>query len=277
MSWYSIEVQTQDDRREAVAAWLVGQTGQALEERDDGTLVSFAEDLPHAEALQAALAAAHGPGVTVKRKVLPVVDLNVAWRAGLGTRRVGRFAILPTWADHAAPPDTIVLTVDPEMAFGSGEHGSTRVVLALLEGICRPGDRVLDLGCGSGILSIAAAKLGASRVVGIEVDGDAVPVAQRNIERNGVADVVSLLEGDAAVLVPLLGPVDIVMSNILRLVNEGLLPEALGALRSGGTAIFSGMEPSEAEAFRPPLLRSGFVISRELIDEGWWAVAVTKP
>jgi ribosomal protein L11 methyltransferase len=167
--------------------------------------------------------------------------------------------------------------LDPESAFGSGEHGSTRAALTLLERHLRPGDRVLDLGSGSGILAIAAAKLGAASAVGIENDAEANPVARRNAERNGVRAAVDFLEGDAGDLAPLLGPADLLLSNILRLVNTALLPAIVAALRPGGLAIFSGMEELEAPLFRPVLETAGLVLRDEVTDTGWWAVAAARP
>ena len=210
------------------------------------------------------------------RQELADVDWTTAWRAGLGVRRVGRFSIVPSWIAHEAGPEEIVLRLDPEMAFGSGEHGSTRAALALLDRVVRPGDFVLDLGSGSGILSIAAVKLGAVQAVGIEVDGETIPIAVDNVARNGVAGRVEFLEGDAAQLTPLLPRAQVVVSNILRLVNVALLPEIRDALAPGGSAIFSGMELAEAELFRPALRDGGFVVAEEIVDEGWWAVRATR-
>jgi ribosomal protein L11 methyltransferase len=275
VSWYAIEVQPAPDRRDAVAAWLVSRTGQAVEERADGTLVSFALDLPGAVSLERELSRAHGP-VPTSRRELPEVDWSTAWRAGLGVRRVGRFAVVPTWIEHLPAPGELVIRLDPEMAFGSGEHGSTRGALLLLERWLRPGSRVLDLGSGSGILSIAAARLGAARVAGIEMDGEAIPVSIENAERNGVAEVVRFVQGDAAVMTPLLRPAELVVSNILRLVNQALLPVIHDALPSGGRAVFSGMETSEAGAFRAPLAAAGFSPLEELVDEGWWSIAAAR-
>jgi ribosomal protein L11 methyltransferase len=272
VSWYAIEVRAASAERDAVAAWLVGRTGQAVEERADGTLVSFALDLPAAEALETALAAELGP-VPTSRRELAEVDWTTAWRAGLGARRVGRFVIVPTWVPHPAEAGELRITLDPEMAFGSGEHGSTRGALVLLQRWLRPDDRVLDLGSGSAILSIAAARLGAKRVVGIELDPEAMPAAALNVERNGVADQVRLVEGDAAAMTPLLGPADLIVSNILRLVNLTLLPAIRDALAPGGRAIFSGMETAEAGEFGAELARAGFLPCDELADEGWWSVA----
>jgi len=272
VSWYAIEVQAGRGQRDAVAAWLVGRTGQAVEERADGTLVSFALDLPAAEALESALAAELGAVRTSRRELLEV-DWSTAWRAGLGARRVGRFGIVPTWVQHPAEPGELRITLDPEMAFGSGEHGSTRGALLLLQHWLRPGDRVLDLGCGSGILSIAAARLGAGRVAGVELDPEAMPAAALNVERNGVSALVRLVEGDAAMLTPLLAPADLIVSNILRLVNLMLVPVVRAALAPGGRAIFSGMEAPDAGDFRSALVGAGFTIVDEMVDDGWWSVA----
>ena len=135
---------------------------------------------------------------------------------------------------------------------------------------------MLDLGSGSGILSIAAVVLGARDATGIEVDEESVPVAECNAERNGVEGRAKFLQGDAANLAPLLGPVDLVLSNILRVVNVALLPEIRASLKPGHLAIFSGMEAPEADQFIPELLRAGFEPVDEVTDAGWWAVAARR-
>jgi ribosomal protein L11 methyltransferase len=276
VSWYAIEVKPAAEQRDDVAAWLIERTGQAIEERADGTLVSFALDLAGAESIQADLGAMHR-GIVVQHKPLPEVDWSTAWRAGLGVRHVGRFAITPTWVGYDAKPGEEVITLDPQMAFGSGEHGSTRGAIRLLEQWFRPGGRVLDLGSGSAILAIVAARLGARQVAGVEFDPDAMSAAQENIERNGVTSVVRLMEGDATVLTPLLAPVEVVISNILRNVNTLLLPAIHAAMVPGGYAIFAGMETSEREIFLEALTQQGFAILDETVDEGWWSVAVERP
>lgn len=276
MSWWAIDVRPDPSRREWVGAWLVARTGQAVEERDDGTLVTFAEDERAADALVAALAAQGEAPVATSRRPLEPVDWTTRWRDGLGPRHFGRLTVVPSWIE---PPtdDGPAVVLDPESAFGSGEHGSTRAALTLLERHLRPGDRVLDLGSGSGILAIAAAKLGAACAVGIENDAEANPVAWRNAERNGVRAAVDFLEGDAGDLAPLLGPADLLLSNILRLVNTALLPAIVAALRPGGLAIFSGMEELEAPLFRPVLETAGLAVRDEVTDTGWWAVAASRP
>ena len=276
MTWWAIDVRPEPARREWVGAWLVAHTGHAVEERDDGTLVTFAEDEPAAEALIAALSSAEGTPVQTMRRPLTAVDWSTRWREGLGARHFGRLTVVPSWVDAPATDGGSVVVLDPETAFGSGEHGSTRAALMLLERHVRPGDRVLDLGSGSGILAIAAVKLGAAVAVGIESDAEANPVAWRNAQRNGVAGAVQLVEGDAGDLAPLLGPADLLLSNILRTVNTALLPAIVSALRPGGLAIFSGMEETEATLFLPALRAAGLEPRDEVGDTGWWAVAAAR-
>ena len=275
MTWWAVDVRAVPEAREQLGAWLVARTGQAVEERDDGTLVTFAPDEAAADELIAELGrAAGGPAETRRRRIEPV-DWSTRWRDGLGARSFGRLTVTPSWTPAPSVPGPVVV-LDPETAFGSGEHGSTRVALALLERLVRPGDLVLDLGSGSGILAIAAVKLGAGRAIGIEVDEDANPVASRNAERNEVADRVEFLAGDAGDLAPLLGPADLVLSNILRTINTALLPIIASALRPGGCAVFSGMESVEAPLFLSPLGAAGFAVEDEVTDSGWWGVAARR-
>jgi ribosomal protein L11 methylase PrmA len=108
------------------------------------------------------------------------------------------------------------------------------------------------------------------------MDAEAIPVSIENAERNGVSDMVRFVEGDAAVMTPLLRPAELVVSNILRLVNQSLLPVIHDALSSGGRAIFSGMETTEAEFFRGPLHAAGFTPIAEVVDENWWSIAASR-
>lgn len=273
MTWCAVLVRVDSPLREAVGQWLVETTGQAIEERPDGTLVGFLEDAEEYPLLEQDLGRRFGSGIPITSQPLDPVDWSERWREGLGPRQFGRLTVIPSWLPVPPTGGPITVVLDPETAFGSGEHGSTRGVLALLERRLRPGDRVLDLGSGSGILSIAAAKLGARAATGVELDEEAIPVARRNAERNGVTDVVNFLDGDAAMLLPLLAPAEMILSNILRHVNLGLLEGIRGALTRDGVAIYSGMEVTEAALFRPALEQTRYRVVDEVVDEGWWTVA----
>jgi ribosomal protein L11 methyltransferase len=276
MTWWAIDVRTPADQRDSMGAWLVARTGQAVEEREDGTLVAFAPDEEAADALVAQLGRELDPPLETRSHPVEVTDWTTRWRAGLGPRQIEQLTVIPSWLPEASEPDPLTIVLDPETAFGSGEHGSTRAALTLLARLLRPGDRVLDLGSGSGILAIAAIKLGASSAVGIENDPEANEVAARNAARNNVANRVEFLEGDAAVLAPLVGPLDLLLSNILRSTNTALLPVITTALRPRGLAIFSGMEHAEAVEFRLALSDAAFTLVQETLDAGWWGVAAER-
>jgi ribosomal protein L11 methyltransferase len=281
MSGWAIDVRVEGAERGSVAALLVQVTGQAIEEREDGTLIGWAEGKADAEKVRSAMSEVRGVAAAIRP--LPDVDWTTEWKKGLAPRTIGRVILTPSWIPQTAGPGQVVVVVDPETAFGSGEHGSTRGALLLLDRAITTHDsrhatraRVLDLGSGSGILAIAAAKLGAQRAVGIEFDGEANPVAERNVERNGVGDRVVILEGDAGELAPLGAPADIVVSNILRTVNVMLLPAIVAALAPDGVAIFAGMEEQEEVLFRPALASHGLTVTDEVRDANWWSCMVVR-
>lgn len=271
MTWWAIHVVPDAERRDVVGQWLVNATGAAVAERDDGSLAGAAPSSEHASRIVAMLGKEFGLPASLAE--LPDADWSVRWRDGIEPRRIGRLLIVPTWLRDAEPELVARVVIDPENAFGSGEHGSTRGALALLERHVKPGMRVVDLGSGSGILSIAAVVLGAHSAIGVECDAEAVAVAERNAESNSVNDRVNFLTGDAVTLAPVAGPADLVLSNILRTVNVTLLPAIRLALAPGGIAIFAGMEETESELFRGPLREAGFSVIDEGRDAGWWSVA----
>jgi ribosomal protein L11 methyltransferase len=274
-AWWALDILVPPSRRSALAAWLVSHTGMSVEEKDDGTIVTFAAGSASLAQLSRVVEETF-PGAAIGSRTIAPTDWATSWRRGLGPRGFGRLTVVPSWIPYAPAANETVLVLDPETAFGSGEHGSTRAALTLLERHLRPGDRMLDLGSGSGILAIAAARLGASSAVGIETDTDAIPIAVQNAERNQVGEITRFLEGDARDLAALLAPVDILCSNILRNVNEVLLPAIWLSVRQEGTVVFAGMETSEERLFRPTMEMSGFVAIDEVVDGDWWAIAASR-
>lgn len=201
-------------------------------------------------------------------------DWAETWKRGLTPRRVGRsFIVTPSWCRPPADADAHVLVLDPGMAFGNAEHGTTRGCLRLLEETLRPGERVLDVGAGSAILSVAAARLGAARVVAVESDAWAIEPARENVERNGVADRVEIREGLADVsMLRDLGPAEGVLANIEAGVLTALMPGFAGALAPDGWLILSGVLDDQLQAVVGRAGDHGLVL--EAVDEdGEWRSA----
>ncbi|MDQ2913269.1 MAG: 50S ribosomal protein L11 methyltransferase [Chloroflexota bacterium] len=143
-----------------------------------------------------------------------------------------------------------------------------------MQGVVRTGDVVADLGAGSAVLSIAAAKLGAARVAAIEIDHDAIGNAEGNVTANGVEGQVEVIEGDASTLLPLLAPVRVVLANIISSVLISLLPTIRASLAPGGQAIIAGILCEEREAMVAALDADGWLIEREDTEDVWWSVQI---
>jgi ribosomal protein L11 methyltransferase len=138
------------------------------------------------------------------------------------------------------------------------------------------GDVVADLGAGSAVLSIAAAKLGARSVAAVEVDADAIPNAEENVALNGVGDVVTIFAGDAGALLPLLAPVDVVVANIISGVLVEILPIIAASLAPAGFAILSGILAEERDEMLEELSGGGWTIADEDYEDEWWSVLIVR-
>ena len=273
MSWLAVRVNAGDAREAALAA-LFELGSQGVQESGEELVTHFPDDVD-ADAVVAHLRSAV-PGATVSTALVPEVDWAEEWKKGVGAHELGRLSIVPPWlAEGRDPARTIV--IEPEMAFGTGEHQTTRGVVRLLPALLRVGDRVADLGAGSAVLSIAAAKLGAAQVFAIELDHDSIANANENVARNGVADRVTVLEGDAGVLLPLVAPVRVVLANILSSVLVELLPAIASALTSGGESILSGILVEERPTMLAALADAHWRVVTEDVEGPWWTVRVARP
>jgi ribosomal protein L11 methyltransferase len=205
-------------------------------------------------------------------------DWEREWRRGLEPRKVSaRIVVKPTWTEWLAAPDEIVIDIDPQMAFGTGEHATTRGCLRLLDEAQPKDRRILDVGSGSAILSIAAALLGAREVIAIEYDADANINARENIDHHGVGQKVTLHEALAAArLLRSFGSFDIILANILSGVIHPLLPAIARVLRVDGTLIVSGILQRERANLLIGASEAGFALRDEIAEEEWWSAALTR-
>lgn len=253
--------------RDAVVTALIGAGAPAVSEDADG-LATFVAEHTDLAALGAAVRAASASAV-VTAAAATVAAWQPEWGAQVGIQRVGALVVAPPWRATEAGANAIV--IEPAMAFGTGEHATTRGMLRLMQRVVRPGDLVADLGAGSAVLAIAAARLGAARVAAVECDPAAIGNAEENVARNGVGDRVHVLEGDAATLLPLLAPVRVVLANILAPVLARLEPAVASALPAGGRAIVSGVLADECAALLAVYGAPRWRLEGEDREDEWWS------
>lgn len=196
------------------------------------------------------------------------------WKQYYKPFRVGeRLVVKPVWEAFALRPDDLLIEIDPGMAFGNGTHETTAMCMALLERVLSSGDAVLDVGTGSGILAIAAARLGAQSVLAVDIDPVAVRVAQENIDRNGVGKTVTAQVGDLLAGVSLVA--DVVVANIIADVVIRLAGAVRTHLKPGGTFVCSGIIREREADVVQALVDAGFTVA-ETVREGEWVAIAAK-
>lgn len=202
------------------------------------------------------------------------VDWENEWKKHFKPRRIGRhFVVKPTWEEFESQPGDHVIVLDPGQAFGTGDHPTTRMCLEFLEELVRPNHSVLDLGCGSGILSIGAKFVGAKQALAIDIDPLAVEVAKENFQLNSVE--IEAEVGDVTEL-QLESCWDLVMSNIISATLINLAPDAHYALKDGGLWIVSGIIDQNWEDVRKAASKSGFSLLKFNQEDGWTAGVFRK-
>lgn len=201
-------------------------------------------------------------------------DWAEAWKEYFWPERItDTIVVKPSWREYAAKPDEIILEIDPGMAFGTGTHPTTALCIRQIQSHLQPGNTFLDVGTGSGILMIAAAKLGAASVYGVDNDEVAVSVAEKNLLANGVQDY-RLMTGNLVEQVNDTFPV--VAANILAEVILDLLPDVTAVLEPNGIFICSGIIEEKKEAVLSGLAKIGLAAIEILEKEGWVAIAASK-
>ncbi|MZP28807.1 50S ribosomal protein L11 methyltransferase [Heliobacterium undosum] len=201
-------------------------------------------------------------------------DWAHAWKAFFKPEKVGRRVVIrPTWEEYVAVEDDLVISIDPGMAFGTGTHPTTVMCIRALEDYVHPEARVLDVGTGSGVLSIAAALLGAKKVLAVDNDPVAVATAQENVTLNQVDDVVEVRRND--LLSGLEEQADILVANIIADVIIRLAPQAEALLTPEGIMIASGIIQNRLDDVVEAMTEKGFTIE-ELISHGEWAAVVAR-
>lgn len=265
-------VSPQDDtggaRRETLTAFLPADSDpqQGLD-RLSAYLKSLTELFPHLEK------------PVVRSEVVRDPGWGEAWKAYFKPLRVGRcFIVKPTWEPYAPEKNDVVIEIDPGMAFGTGQHASTRLCLEAIEalftgeGTVAP-TRVLDVGTGTGILAIACAKLGAPAVLGVDNDPRATSIARENVRVNRVEERVAVSDRDIAALT---GSFDLVVANLTAAILEALYPHLLRLVGPGGLLVMSGIIEQDRPAIEACFLVGPFALAGRIGEKEWVCYILKK-
>ncbi|MDW8104246.1 MAG: 50S ribosomal protein L11 methyltransferase [Armatimonadota bacterium] len=280
MKWCEVHIIVAAEAHEAVAE-LCRQVGaQGVQLEADRVITAF----PVTEWLQKHLQRLRGELSRLPEWGLPPVqrieqrerdesEWAESWKRFFHVLHLGkRIVVQPSWEEYEAQEGEVVIALDPGMAFGTGQHATTQLCLEFLEELILPGMQVVDVGTGSGILAIAAAKLGASSVWAADSDPVAVLTAERNVIRNGVQRVVSVQRAEGCEGAP---PCDLLVANISTEVILQLLPDFSRCLRRGGWLVVSGILTERREGVRVALSRTPWY-QAQVRERGEWCAFAAR-
>jgi ribosomal protein L11 methyltransferase len=282
MPFIEVAIPTTDETADQLVA-LLSQLGFEGFWQDEGTLKGYIGADRWASALEDEVratvrmiirtSAVSPPQIVVTR--LEDQNWNEEWEKTIRPIHVTEHIVIrPTWHTYDPGPGETVIVIDPKMSFGTGYHETTRLMVRLMERHVRPGMRVLDVGTGTGILAIAAAKLGAGAAVGTDIDEWSYENARENLALNGVNERVTIMRGglpDAA-----LPEFALIVANIQRNVLLDLLPGMRDRLLPGGTLLLSGLLIGDREDMLGGLSALGFSVAEEVRENEWIAFACAR-
>ncbi len=291
MNWAQITITTSDEASEAVGYFLFEMDAHGIELKDAGdsttALIAYfpLDDRidTRVKKINAFLTDLPKWGIQSNQRKIDIKRMAYEewaeeWKLNYHPLKVGKsILIAPTW--HKIPSDNtdILIRLDPGMAFGTGYHPTTRLSLRMLEETIKPNQFAVDIGTGSGILAIAAVKLGAKHVDAIELDETAIPIAEENFIINDTKEQISLLHGDGLSTVD--NKYDLIIGNILTKAILPIIPQCPSRLNSNGQVIFSGILVSEQDLIEEALVENGMKsihVMQESEDDVKWIAIKAK-
>ena len=274
--WYQVNLSVSESMSDAVSGQLfdLGCSGVQVDDDAPSSLVQLTAYFPitiSPEAVKAHLAPLFGE---IHLSDVPDEDWTTAWRASFTPIFPSdRLTICPPWQRLPDPEGGFSIVIDPKMAFGTGHHETTRMALRGVESQLKPGARVLDMGTGSGILSIAAIKLGAGRVTGVDIDAQAIENARGNLALNGVSERVELISGS---LDQVDGVFDLIVANMISSLLKPLLPGFKDRLVQTGCLVLGGILEREQDDFIEAIHQVDLSVESVHLD-GEWVGVIAKP
>ena len=289
MKWSEVSIVAEARETDLVAACFydVEATGVVIEDLPDGRVMVRAY-LPVDDALDgrieafragiAALADADGfdaAACPITSRIVQDSDWENNWKAYFHTQRVGKHIVIqPSWEEYTPLAGDVVLRLDPESAFGTGTHPTTAMCLRALESLVRGGETVFDVGTGSGVLAIAAAKLGAGKVVAKDYARASAEVAAKNVAENGVQETIET--GVSDLLATFDGQAELVVANIIADIIIRLFDELDAHLAPHGRLLASGIIDERVADVTEAAVAHGFVLEDMSTDAGWAAMVLKR-
>ena len=204
----------------------------------------------------------------VFKKVVKQENWENEWKKYFNVQKVSNSIVIkPSWEDYTAKDGEKIIDIDPGMAFGTGTHETTRMCINAIEKYMKQGDSLIDIGCGSGILSIAAAHLGAQRVIAVDLDKLAVKVSKENVELNGFSDIVDVRYGDLTEVID--EKADVIVANIIADIIAKLSENIADFMKKDGYFISSGIINDKKDFVISKLRDNNFEIVEEKNDGEW--------
>lgn len=288
MNWTQITITTSNEASEAVTNYLFDMDAHGVELQETAnSTTSHIVYFPLDDRIDARIKkistfltklpefGIHPDPATIAINKIATEDWTEAWKSDYHPQRIGKHLLItPTWNNIKPDDTTIPIRLDPGMAFGTGYHPTTRLSLRMLEDSIESNMYVADIGTGSGILAIAAVKLGALHVDAIELDPTAIPIANANFSKNGVDKQITLYQGDGICVVN--NKYDLIVGNILTKAILPIIPSCPSRMTPDGCVIFSGILESELERVKEGMTENGMqciqVMDESEDDLVWVAV-----
>lgn len=278
MKYIKIVLELTDDYHEAMIAEMLEMEFDGFEQQE-GKLIAYISkerfSYGDREQIERLLAVYPGNGYIESEEVVADQNWNEEWEQTIKPQQIGQFFVKPTWQPDTPPEGSILLEIDPKMAFGTGYHETTRLMLKLLPQAVESGDLVLDAGTGTGVLAIGAAKLGVEEVFAFDTDEWSFRNATENVLINQVDKQIEIAEGSTETI-PSDKLFDVVLANINRNVIIEMLPVLTKHLLGGGDLVLSGLLVSDKETILEQPALADFQLLESLRENNWIALHFKK-
>lgn len=277
MKYIKLVIDVHDKYQEALIAELFDMDFDGFEQQEGRMIAYIAKEnfgIGDRERIDQLLASYPGDGFIESEEVVADQNWNEQWEQTIQAQTIGSFFVKPTWSSEAVPSGKILLEIDPKMSFGTGYHETTRLILKMLADTVKEDDVIVDAGTGTGILSIAAIKLGAKYALAFDIDEWSITNAKENILLNDVSDYITVSKGSTEVI-PKGKESDVLLANIERNTIVSLFDDFTRALKENGHIILSGLLETDKETVLEKLKARFEVLDIQQENE-WIAIHAQK-